>query len=375
MLSNKNLKIYSIPPQTDEWYKFRTNGIGASEGFTIYSGKMSYNSCLELFHKKIGNDEVQYNSFSSFTEERLGMGHWMESMIADMARYWDGSKGSHVRNKMQNIVIREFLDIKSYIVNPKYPFFFASPDRVIKKGDLGLTPDFDILPTDCPLEIKNVSFNSSSFWKNDAPKMYIVQVYIQMIAMEAMYGELVRLIDGNDFSIIPLERNDFLADDIINVCNRYWRDRIIPARQAWDVYVNARNFGDKESMKRAKDIIQMLEPEALNSADGDFIASNFESESEYMIADKELFDLIIERQLVHKVIKELEAKKAGLDLMLKDIHKKYSVEKIKLSETSKSYSRFYRKGKNAKAELNIMLKDDDDIPRDTIVEKVNLLNL
>jgi predicted phage-related endonuclease len=122
-----DLIITRIPPHTKEWHNFRRNGIGGSEvGDICGLVKREYNRTIYHFHNKVGDvlTEIPDNP-------KMFFGRYFEDSIANLWRFYDGSEQGFIENYKNNRVIRECRKVNGFVVNPKYPWLFASIDRLM----------------------------------------------------------------------------------------------------------------------------------------------------------------------------------------------------------------------------------------------------
>jgi putative phage-type endonuclease len=376
MLKNKKLKVSNIVPHTDEWHRYRLSGIGASEASVAYYGVNKYEGVVELYHRKIDNVQEfgKMRDHSDDALERMESGLWMEPTISDMWTYWDGARMSHISNKKNNMKIRDFVDSPGYVVNPEYPWLFASPDRVIPSGSASLVSEIDMLTDDCPLELKNVSFNGAKRWDGTVPKEYVIQMYQQMICMDCKYAEIARLIDGWDFMVIPIIRDDSFAESMIRVTKSFWYDLIMPAREFIARREECRVKGDVSGVEKWNTKIMELEPEPVSVADKKFISDTAEiEEGSDMGGDEIILRLAQQHKVIQRIIAELEKNSDVLEVKLSNMHRKFKIERFKFDDGS--YTRYYRRANSINYMLDNRLKGDSLPPSEFVREQIKKIDL
>jgi predicted phage-related endonuclease len=87
-----DLIITRIPQHSDEWFDYRTTGIGGSEMSTIL-GLNKYDTVTRTFYEKIKAIEPRH-----FDNSKMFFGRYMEDKIADLWRYYDGSPDGYIEN-------------------------------------------------------------------------------------------------------------------------------------------------------------------------------------------------------------------------------------------------------------------------------------
>jgi putative phage-type endonuclease len=253
LLKNPNIEIHHITTHTPEWHGFRFQGIGSSETALALNPPLhDYGSAMELFAEKTGAKNPR-----DFDNQNMFWGRAHEPTIAQIYQYYDGTPEGFIENRKQGKIIREVYET-SYIVNKKYPWLFSSPDRLIAPPFLNqITGELLSKVGNC--EIKTLSYHAAKKWENKIPIYYIVQVHQQMVVMEIDYTEIVILRDGNKFEVLPIERNERLAQRIIDQTHDFWYNRVLPGRE---YYIESR--AQSNNKKRATDYLEKylaLEPD------------------------------------------------------------------------------------------------------------------
>lgn len=214
------IKVSTLEMAKEDWLRFRLHGIGASEIATIM-GLNKYKSSHQLFYEKVEQNIEEFENVSMF------MGKYMEDSIAELWQYYENETGSAEDAQLKMIdnfnnkkIVRKCRKINSYLVNPEYPWLFASLDRLINKGDNG---------KEGALELKTISGYASDIWIGGIPPQYLVQLQQQLLISDLDYGELCILKDGRYIEVFKFERTQEIIDNIIEVSKNFW-DNVLQAR-------------------------------------------------------------------------------------------------------------------------------------------------
>lgn len=275
---DKNLKIVRIPFGTDEWYKFRQSGIGASEIGTVL-GINKYDTPVRLYHEKIGNIEPKKDD-----NENTFWGREIEEQISSKWMYWDGSKTGYIENFKNNKIIRKCRNINGYVINPDFSWLFASLDRVINiEGGYNLITG-EALTTEAPLECKNMKYWMAQWWLDGMPIYHLAQLIQQMAIIKSPYGELARLIDGSEFDVEKIEFDNDLFERIKSISKSFWYDRVVPGKKAVENKMLAEEQGNLAEIEKWEAEIQRYEPEPDNTdAYKEYIEERFVKERDSIL--------------------------------------------------------------------------------------------
>ena len=250
-----DLIITRIPQHTEEWFEFRKNGIGGSEAATVL-GLDRYNTVMRIFHEKVGTIPHQ-----NIDNAKMFFGRYMEDKIAELWQYYDGSDLGWIDNYKNNKIIRQCRKVNGYVVNPSYPWLFGSFDRVQNiSGGINLLTG-EPLKTEAVLEIKTLSYWSAQQWEGGLPVSFLIQVHIYMIILETDYAEISILKDGNTFIVEKVQRDDSLAEKIIDITKAFWQNRVLPAKEAFVKMKESEKQGNILEAEKFEGQIQHLEPE------------------------------------------------------------------------------------------------------------------
>lgn len=281
-----DLIITRIEPHTDAWFEYRTSGIGGSEMSTIL-GLNRYDTVTRTFYEKIKAIEPR-----KFDNSKMFFGRYMEDKIADLWKFYDGTNEGFIENFKNNKIIRDCRNVNGFVVNPSYPWMFASLDRVMnKKGGINLLTG-EALKTEAVLEVKTLSYWSASMWTDGIPISYLIQVHVYMIILETDYAEIAILKDGNEFVVEKVARDEGLCEKIIDISKSFWEKLVLPAQQAHAKKVEAEKAGNISEVEKWDAKIMELEPEPDQSeAYTSFMNEKFLKTRESVEGTMRLYDL------------------------------------------------------------------------------------
>lgn len=279
-----HLKVIDVSDWSyGKWLAFRSKGIGCSEVGTV----LDHNEYLEpaiFFNQKTGR--VNYGTVDN---NAMFMGRFMEPHVGDLWRYYDISNGdwqSTAKNIENKTPLREFYKPAVYVINPKYPWLFASPDGLfwMKSYIKGL-------------EIKTILSMAAKKYLEGIPTSYIFQCNALMMALDTDYWELAMLQDGRDFSVYPIERNDAIVNMIEENCSEFW-DKVIRGRE---IRADINMFGvDSDEAQELELLYRDLEPEVLVKEErrfNEFLNERFKADpNKEILPNEEITSLVNERQ-------------------------------------------------------------------------------
>jgi putative phage-type endonuclease len=295
-----DLQITRIKQHTPEWYAFRRNGIGGSEIGTVL-GLNKYDTVIRLFHEKVGTIQPRMDD-----NNLMFWGRTMEDKIADIWQFYDNTDYGYIDNYKNGRVIRTCRNVNGYIVNPKYPWLFASLDRLINiKGGFNFLTG-EALSTEAVLECKTLTYWASQIWQDGIPIYYLAQVTQYMIILETDYAEIAILQDGNKFHVEKIQRDEALCQRIIQISKRFWDNRVLPAREAFEKQQIARMEGKIGLAEQYEGAIQRYEPEPDSSqAYEQFMNERFLKERHELEGTLEMYALCKIDAFYRKFIKRL----------------------------------------------------------------------
>lgn len=312
-----DLIITRIEPHTEEWFQFRKNGIGGSEVGTIL-GLNKYDTVVRLFHEKIHTIEPRRED-----NERMFFGRLHEDNIANVWRYYDGTPDGYIKNFKEGKIVRECRNVNGYVVNPKYPWLFASLDRVMQiKGGFNLITG-EALETEAVLECKTLSYFAANMWQDGIPIYYLCQVHQYMIILETDYAEIAVLKDGNQFYVEKIQRDPQLCEKIISITKQFWENRVLPAKEAKAKRDAADLAGNMAEAEKWEGVIQHLEPEPdTEEAYKEFMEERFIKEREKVDGTMELYALAKRDEVLRGVNGRIDEERTGL----KNVFLKYMLQ-------------------------------------------------
>jgi putative phage-type endonuclease len=322
----------NIPKENyDEWLKFRTSGIGASEVGTIL-GLNPYKSATELFYQKIGKIPQK-------VDENLAMfmGNRLEPVVGQLWEYYDEDEAQFIKNFNEGTKTRHFTTIDGYLLNDKYPHLFFSPDGLIYNHSKQLPYLIDneenvkLQTVKGILEIKTISGFASKQWETGVPPSYVVQIMTYMLGLELEYGEIAFFEDGRKLNVIELSRNEQICHQIITKTTEFW-ERVQAA------------LSDIENCE-----LYEPEPEGTTAYESFLNKKYSESEAKTIKGTDEMYELAHQHKMVLDEIKELEAKATECSNFLKSHMKECDTMDFGTGGkvTWKTGSRGYRTFKNS----------------------------
>jgi putative phage-type endonuclease len=251
----KDLKVHLMEPHSKKWHAFRQNGIGGSEIGTVL-GINKYDTAVRLYHEKIGNIEPR-----KIDSERMFWGRINEENIARIWNYYDGTKDGYVENFKNNKIVRKCRSVKGYVVNPDYPWLFASVDRLINiEGGFNLLTG-EPLEKEGVLECKNMSYWVSQMWEDGVPIYHLAQVSQYFIVLDSDYAEIAMLVDGGTLQVEKIQEDIKLNERILTISKAFWYNRVIPAREAVKKRNKAEAVGNLAEVEKWETEIQRYEPD------------------------------------------------------------------------------------------------------------------
>ena len=263
---NRNLIITStVGMSADNWLKYRKRGLGASEIGTVL-GLNPYKSKLELFY-----DKVTLQPKTNIENIAMFMGHYHEAAVADLWQYWDGSEQGMIDNYRKGNKVRKCRRINAYVSNPKYPWLFASLDRIINKGNANIHgSDYEASENEGALEIKTIAGYEADKWEAGIPPSHLVQVITQMLVCEFQYGEIAAMKDGRYFSVWPFNFNPIIAKNIVEQSKEFW-ESVIEGRKLMTQKFEAEYSHNIKLANECQAKLDVIEPEP----DGSESCENF----------------------------------------------------------------------------------------------------
>jgi len=304
-----HLEVINIKEHSPEWYAFRLTGIGGSEAGSVL-GLNKWEASIELFHKKIGTVSMNIEP-----NEAMFHGTHLEEYVAKLWQYWDGEDGGYMRNYNAQKVIRKARRVNGYVKNPKYPWLFASVDRLMNIGSHKIS-DGSMIEEEGILEVKTISSWSMKMWEGGIPPYHITQVIQYMTILETDYAEFAILKDGRYLSVLPVDlksrESNVIAERILDETKDFWYNRVVPAQEAYRKRQEAERQGNTTLVQECDAQIAELEP----LPDGSEAYKKFLSQSELREPDTaegdmsqyELAKKVKMAQAMKKRLEEVETK-------------------------------------------------------------------
>lgn len=175
---------------TAEQMEFRRTGIGASESPCLV-GLSPFGTEISVWAEKMG---LRKNESSD--EQELGL--IIEDAAAKLYQKKTGYQTAHFGS----------------VRHPKHSFMLATPDLAIF-GERRIA------------QIKLVGHWMSHHWAEGVPDYVICQVQHEMEVVDADVCDVVAIIGGTTFRILPVVRDREFGQDLIKVCRRFYESHIV----------------------------------------------------------------------------------------------------------------------------------------------------
>jgi putative phage-type endonuclease len=302
-----DLIITRIPQHSPAWFEYRKSGIGGSEMATVL-GLNKYDTVTRTFYEKIGQIPPR-----QIDNAKMFFGRYMEDNIAELWKYFDGTPEGWIENYKNKKIIRDCRAVNGFVVNPSYPWLFASLDRVQNiKGGINLITG-EPLKTEAVLEIKTLSYWSAQMWTDSIPISYLIQIHVYMIILETSYAEIAILKDGNEFSVEKYMRDDGLCEKILDISKKFWYNLVVPAKEAHAKKLEAEKAGNIGEVEKYDAIIQRHEPEPDHSeAYTEFMNEKFLKERESVEGTMALYDLAKKDKVLNGIKGLIDDERTGI---------------------------------------------------------------
>lgn len=355
------LIVHRVKTHTPEWFEARKKlGIGASEAAaTLQPSMHEYLSGIRVFYEKIGMvpHRMETNEFAFW-------GITDEEKIAEAWEYWDGSldenkNPGYIRNFQAGNRIRKCRKVNGIVQNPKFPWLYMSPDRLINKGQPTLDDDLLLngpkLEYECPLEVKTISGYNVNKWKIKIPVYYLIQVTIQMIVLEVDYAEMAIREDGNRLRVERIPFMPDLANQILNQTKDFWT-RVQAGKELYVKMLLTESKKDRELLLAQ---IQELEPPNDGSEDyKQFFSDTFTAVIEKIPGENEDLVNAFRAKLMTAVMKQAEKQKLYFENNLRTRFNHNSASMIDLGPAG--YVKCFKKEGNQNFQLYNGLKTEFD---------------
>lgn len=356
------LIIDRIKSHTPEWHAYRMSGIGGSEIGSLM-GLLKWKPAIKLFYEKCGMIPV-YDE----PNEKMFHGRNMEDYIANLWKYWNGSKEGMMSNHDQGIEVRKCQRINGYIRNPDYPWLFASIDRIINKGQVHLLTG-EAMEDEGILECKQISQYMADQWESGIPIYQVAQVQQYMTILELKYGDIAALKDGNNYEVYPMDFSPLISEQIITQSQEFW-DKVLLVREN-----KALRDTGQITQEEFESILVDVEPDPDHTeAYKEFMSDKYTQERERVHADFQDKQLAIEQEKLKYMINFLTEKR---DLYKNTLTNKLVNTKVEyLDITDRAYVRYYKKqgGKNYQLDIRFPVEEKKKIQDEAEAELKKFLN-
>lgn len=355
----KHIQIEQIPFRSEEWYKYRQTGIGASD-VAIVMGLMPYRPTkMELYHFKIGTEPLPREE-----NEALFWGSENEDKVADMWQYWDGEDYGYISNKSNNNLIRRCRRLNGIIRNPKYPWLFGDVDRLANIGAHRMDTG-EVMKNEFPVECKTISHYAANMWEQGIPYYHICQITTYMMILDVDYAEIATLKDGRHFEVLPIELSDVIANRIKEETHQFWHERILPGQELVKELRVAEANGKRSEINRIQGEIQRLEPAPdENPKYMEYLSERFKKDDELMNGDLRQYILAHNLKDLNRYKKELVAVETELKNHLRSEFVRNKVEKIGWED--EGYARYFLKTNQKNHTLDNRIKPGVETPFDIL---------
>lgn len=179
---------------------------------------MSYQEWLGWRKKGIGGSDVAPLAGLSKYKSRVGV--WLEKTGRDLPTE-EESQAARFGRKLEPVVADEFAERTGFKIEPvhemlqhsTYPFMLANLDRAVHvDGKIGV------------LECKTADKNLSAEWVDEKiPDAYMLQVQHYLAVTGLDFAYIAVLIGGNDFKYKPIDRDQEMIDQIIEIEKSFWK--------------------------------------------------------------------------------------------------------------------------------------------------------
>jgi predicted phage-related endonuclease len=280
---------HKILPRTPQWLAFRSNGIGCSEIKKLLYPD-DYGDALTLYYEKLGIKKDVLDN------EAMFHGRNLEDYVARCWEHWDGvtdtyGTPNYIHNMEAKNNIRRCRNINSIVVNSKYPWLFANPDRLINiKGGFNMLTG-EKLTEEGVLEIKTTEGFAAEKWKYGIDPSFLIQLNGYLLILERVYGEVAVLKNGRYLDVFPFDKSNQVCELILENTHEFWYKHVVPGRKWMEKKALAELTENKSLADECNHEVHMLEPViSHSSAANDFIKENYRKDKEEMFGSEELYE-------------------------------------------------------------------------------------
>jgi predicted phage-related endonuclease len=267
-----------------------------------------------LFYDKVlGRPEFKSNVASY-------MGNFLEDKVAKLWEHAPGP-GFDVYNQQEAADFIERLENGTKVrharkptcvyQSKKYPWMFASPDRLFVHHEEGDR----FRQINCPLEIKTISGYVTKKWEHGVPPMYLLQLMHYMVVLGSRYGELALLEDGRYIVIHKFSYAKDIGEQIIARTKVFW-DLVTEAREQskelvtyyWECVSNGNSDEARMVRSHIDDILaEFCPPPDGSEAYEEFLSTRWNADSSKIVAPtKDVKDALMRLSELNKQIDRLE---------------------------------------------------------------------
>ena len=262
---HKDLELIPVADMSRaEWLIKRQEGLGGSDMSCLIPPVNTRFSAIELFYQKLGlnfSGDEDHNNYTFWGSE-------LETIIRELAQYYDLFSGDYMENRSNNNKLRDIVEFPYMIRNKNHPWLLANVDGLI---------NFDGEKADGIAECKTISRQSAEQWVGGIPTYYLYQVHHYMAVMEPILNENIAHIyvlqDGREFSCLPVRRSDVMHNAVMTESEKFWN----LLEKGRDIMANATN--DQQLQKGLEEIEPA--PDSTKSY-GAFISEQYKKKQEYI---------------------------------------------------------------------------------------------
>lgn len=177
----------------EQWLEERRKGIGGSDVAAI-AGLSRYKSAVQVWLEKTG----QVNDDETASESAF-WGTVLEDVVAQ-----EFANRTGLKIQRRNAILQ----------HPDYSFMLANLDRIILGKEHG----------NGVLEVKTASEYFKDDWTEDqVPDAYMLQLQHYLAVTGFTYGYLAVLIGGNKYRQYPIERDEEIIGNLVQIETEFWR--------------------------------------------------------------------------------------------------------------------------------------------------------
>lgn len=233
-------------------------------------------------------------------------GHVLEPIIADrFMGYLPDDEEQSLLNWQYGHKLRKIRKANFFVLNSEYPWLSASLD-FIPMGKVHSPFTGSLYQPLTPIECKTTNRGYYSQWKDGITYAYLLQVQQQMLLTNTDVCVFNVLIDGSDYKVHEVERDDILCEQIVQETKKF-ADIVLAGKQA---YIGMLEATSDEERHEFQSIYESLMPEPIGLDDDvDFameVAIDPDFETKRPATDDE--SALMQTYLTAKeVIKDMEA--------------------------------------------------------------------